>query len=104
VDLPAKQGFSFAAHFSGGSSNSNCRACKPASQEDSAGMSVLEQVPDISLNLRPSILDDLGLEPASGGLHAVAMDCKSSFFLAPNRAYGHPDIGVGAGFKKFLMG
>jgi signal transduction histidine kinase len=25
---------------------------------------VLEQVHDISLNLRPSILDDLGLEPA----------------------------------------
>jgi len=70
VDLPAKRGFSFAAHFSGGSSNSNCRACKPA----------------------------------SGALHAVAMDRKSSFFLAPNRAYDHPDIGVGAGFKKFLMG
>ena len=45
---------------------------------------VLEQVPDISLNLRPSILDDLGLEPASGALHAVAMDRKSSFFLAPH--------------------
>jgi hypothetical protein len=49
-----------------------------------AGLPVLEQVPDISLNLCPSILDDLGLEPASGGLHAVAMDRKSSFFLAPH--------------------
>ena len=45
---------------------------------------VLEQLHDISLNLRPSMLDDLGLEPASGGLHAVAMDRKSSFFLAPH--------------------
>ena len=49
-----------------------------------AGLPVLEQVPDISLNLCPSILDDLGLERASGGLHAVAMDRKSSFFLAPH--------------------
>ena len=33
---------------------------------------VLEQVDDISLNLRPSLLDDLGLEPALRWLHQAA--------------------------------
>ena len=42
-----------------------CDALKPRLQESLAAVErVLEQVRDLALNLRPSMLDDLGLEPA----------------------------------------
>ena len=47
---------------------------------------VLEQVRDISLNLRPSILDDLGLEPALRwytGRQAALVDLQVEFHIEP---------------------
>ena len=47
---------------------------------------VLEQVQDISLNLRPSILDDLGLEPALRWYtkqQAALVGLKANFHAAP---------------------
>jgi signal transduction histidine kinase len=62
-------------------------AARPRLQECLAAVErVLEQVHDISLNLRPSLLDDLGLEPALRwytNRQAELIGLKAEFVAAP---------------------